>query len=257
MFKIRTIITIALNIILIVGFYSCSFPDDFIQPTSTYKESAIIGDFLYQVEGDILSTFDISEPSVLKLIDEQQLNAIIESLVSFSGVLFIGSGGSLISFTINENGLPVEDNIVTQMTFSTDQTECDQLSITNDIAFVALIDHNHINNLCNRSNNTNTVQVYDIESLSNPVFLASINLNDVKDIATDAALLFVSDGSDGFKIYDTSDPSLPLEIYHIEDFSTNDMIVDKGMLIVAGPTELRQYDYSDITNLRETSRIEL
>lgn len=246
-----------LIILCVIGFYSCSFPDDFIEPISTYKESVNIGDFLYQIEGDILSTFDISDPNKIILIDENRLTARVESFISFGGVLFIGAGGSLISYKIANNGKPTRDNIVGVMTFSPEQTECDLLVIDNDLAFVALLDHNKPNNICSRLNDNNTIQVYNIETLSSPILLSFLALTDLKDIGSDATLLFVSDGSNGFKIFDKSDPKNLVELYHFTDFVTNDVVINDGMLIVAGPTELRQYDYTDISDIREISRIEL
>jgi len=240
-----------------LAFYCCSFPDDFIEPNNTYKETATIGDFMYQVEADLLSTFDISDPISMKFIDEKRLNSRIESLTSFGEVLFIGSGGSLISFKINSEGIPVEDNVVPLMTFSPDQTECDLMVVDNNVAYVALINHNNPNQSCIRSMNDNTIQIYDIETLSSPTLLSSLSLTDVKDVAVDGTLLFVSDGTNGFKVYDSSDSANLIELYVFDDFTTHDVVVNNGMLIAAGADELRQYDYSDIDDIREVSRIEL
>jgi hypothetical protein len=212
---------------------------------------------MYQVEADLLSTFDISDPNNLKIVDEIRLNSRIESLITFGEVLFVGSGGSLISFRIQANGIPTEDNVVPYMTFSADQTECDLLVVDDNLAFVALIDQNNPNQNCTRFTNNNIVNVFDIETLSSPTLLSSLMFSDLKDIAVADHLLFVSDGSSGFKIYDTTNPNDLSEIYNIEDFNTQDVVVNNGMLIVAGSTELRQYDYADITNIIEVNRIEI
>ncbi len=248
---------ISLFIFCALAFYSCSYPEDNLEPKTTYKQTATIGDFMYQVEADLLSTFDITDPNNIKMVDERRLSFRIESLTSFGDVLFIGSGISLISFKINTAGVPVQDNVVPQMTFSPDQTVCDLMAVDNNLAFVALINHNAPNQICTRSMNDNTIQVYNIATLSNPTLLSSLVLTDVKDVAVDGVLLFVSDGTNGFKIYNLSDPSNLVELYSFDDFNTQDVVINDGMLIVAGSTELRQYDYSDISDIREISRIEL
>ncbi len=248
------------KILILVSFIlsSCRFfGDDFVEPKSTYKESVTINDFLYQVEADFLSTFDISAPNNINLVDEKRLNSRIESLVTFGEVLFISSGGSLIAFKINNSGIPEEDNKVSLNMFSNQQTECDPVIIKDNIAYVALADYSGSSNACQRFESNNELRIYNIETFVSPTLLSLTQLSDIKDIATYNDLLFVSDGSNGFKIFDKSELTELIELYHFSETPTKDVIVNNDMLLVVGLTELIQYDFSDISNVREVSKIEL
>ena len=245
---------ITLVLFCVTVLYSCSL-NDFFESNSTYKENVTIGDFLYQVESNLLTTFDISDPDDIEFLDEKQLNARIESLTSFGDVLFVGSGGSLISFKINDQGIPTEDDVIPQSTFSSDQTECDPMVVDDNLAFVALIELEMPEQGCNRSMNNNRILIYDIEELSSPTLLSTSNHSDLKDIDITENLLIVADGIKGFYIFDRSDPSELMLRYHIDDFTSKHIIVNDNLFIIAGDTELRQYDYSDIDNIIEVSRI--
>lgn len=67
--------------------------------------------------------------------------------------------------------------------------------------------------------------------------------------------LFISEGEQGLKILDASDPNEVKLLRHIKDIRTYDVIPNNGILIVTGGSGIIQYDYSDINNLEHLSTI--
>ncbi|MEA3316621.1 MAG: hypothetical protein U9R54_01535, partial [Bacteroidota bacterium] len=69
--------------------------------------------------------------------------------------------------------------------------------------------------------------------------------------------LFICDGDDGLKIYDTSDP-LNISsniITSFSDINAFDVIPLNDVLMLIGENGLYQYDYSDLENIQLLSTI--
>lgn len=243
--------------ILTVSLYACSFPDFGVETTTLFKETVQMDDFMYQVEGNFLTTFDISNPNEIRIVDEKELTSNIESLVMFGGVLFIGTIERMTSFKINENGIPFEETTVALDLFSSDQESCDPILVEGNYAYMSLPNHFVDAFYCHRSDSLNQVRVYDISDLTAPIPVDTVQLENPGKMASDANLLFVSDGMNGFRVFDNSDPTQLIPTFHFQGFETNNVIVNNGMLIAVGPDELRQYDYSTIQDIIEVSKIVL
>ena len=99
--------------------------------------------------------------------------------------------------------------------------------------------------------------MYDIEDINNPELLTTIDQNDPTQFAIDENLLVIADRMTGFKILDISVTEDIFEVYKSKEFPTRDVILNDGLLIVVTPSELRQYDYDDISNIKLISQIEL
>jgi len=76
-------------------------------------------------------------------------------------------------------------------------------------------------------------------------------------LGIDQTTLFVCDGSAGLKIYDVSNPSgIDQHLIRIyPGIQARDVIPLNGMLVMITTTGIIQYDYSDLSNIFEISRI--
>lgn len=70
--------------------------------------------------------------------------------------------------------------------------------------------------------------------------------------------MFLCEGESGLKVLDIEDHMDINELKHYTDFSTYDVIsLPNNLLLVIGADGFYQYDYSDINNLQQLSKIEV
>ena len=74
-------------------------------------------------------------------------------------------------------------------------------------------------------------------------------------LAKDNNLLFICDGKDGLKMYETSDPTAIILKKHISNIETYDAIAYNGNLLVVAKDGLYQYSYSSPATLDFKSKI--
>lgn len=68
--------------------------------------------------------------------------------------------------------------------------------------------------------------------------------------------LFLCEGDYGLKVFDVEDHMDIDELEHYKDFSTYDVIaLPNKVLLVIGSDGFYQYDYSDVNNLKQLSKI--
>ncbi|HXL56499.1 MAG TPA: hypothetical protein VN958_09595, partial [Chitinophagaceae bacterium] len=74
-------------------------------------------------------------------------------------------------------------------------------------------------------------------------------------LSKDGNLLFICDGNDGLKIYDASNPQDIRLKQHIKELETYDVITTNNIAIVVATDGLYQFDYSDINNIKQLSKM--
>jgi len=188
---------------------------------SSYSSLLTLGDFMYQVNSTSIVTFDISNPAEPKEIDKQIVGFDIESISSFGGVLFIGSGEALHIFEVGNDGIPERRSQTNYSEFEEDQTPCDPVVSDGKHAFVTLSTSLFLEEgPCNRAEPVNELRIYNVTDITKPEEVNRVEMNGPKGLAVDGDFLFVCDG-----------------------------VIGKG--------ELRQYDYSDITQMALLSTLDL
>ena len=182
----------------------------------------------------------------------------IESISKFGGVLFIGSGEALHIFEVGTDGIPERRSQTNYSEFEQDQTPCDPVVSDGIHAFVTL-SSNLITeeSFCGREIPVNELRIYDVTDITQPKELNRLEMVEPKGLAVEGDLLFICDGINGLKVFNKSDVNNLVEIYHFEDYQTRDVIAKDGLLIVIGKGQLKQYDYSDITNMTLLSTLDL
>ena len=102
----------------------------------------------------------------------------------------------------------------------------------------------------------NELRIYDISDIEEPVEITRRQMDFPAGLGITGDFLFVCEGNLGVKLFDVSDRTQPAEIWSDEGFETFDLILKDGLLIVVGPESIRQYDYSDITDIQFLTEIE-
>ena len=110
-------------------------------------------------------------------------------------------------------------------------------------------------NMC--GNVESQLQVVNIKDLKNPFLVKSYPMVNPFGLGIDEGTLFICDGTDGLKIYDAKnvqDISSKL-LVHYKNLQAFDIIPYQKVAMMIATDGLYQYDYSDIKNIRELSKL--
>lgn len=224
----------------------------------SYARFLVIDDHLFIVDNENIKTFSLDDPSDPLLVDEQQVGERIESLFHRNGSLFVGSGSGLYIYELDSEGIPVYVSDFQYDVFSPFEP-CDPVVANDSFAYVTLNTVGSISGCRGRTFefDLNQLVVFDITDIRNPVVLNEIPLTAPKGVGIDGDLLFVCDDTDGLRVFDIKESPTLTEIAHIDDFTAFDVIPLDGLLLVVGPDNIRQFDYTDVGDIRLLSTIDV
>lgn len=204
---------------------------------------ALAKDHLYTVHQSSLKAFDLSSPktpSLEKIID---INRTVETIFPFQDKLFIGSTSGMFIYNIDNASNPVQQGKFEHV------SSCDPVIADSKFAYVTLRSGN------NCAGYSNQLEVLNIENLSNPVLLKTHMMTNPFGLSKDGDLLFICDGRDGLKVYQTTDGVNIVLKQTISGIVTSDVITYNKVALVVASDGLYQYDYSDPSNLKLLSKI--
>lgn len=219
----------------------------------SYARFVIVGSFMYVVDDASLITFDISDAANPMQLEKQAIGARIETIFNFKDKLFIGSGEGLFIYEILEDGLPNQLSATSYFEF--DIFPCDPVVANDTYAYVTLNAKRRINNPCGGTFevNVNLLKIYDITNPQQPQFLTEYPMFAPKGVGLDGTTLFVCDDEEGLKIFDVTDPYNLVSIAHIDTFPAFDVIPLDGLLLVVGPENVYQFDYTNLDDIQQLS----
>ncbi|MDP4213559.1 MAG: hypothetical protein Q8926_13110 [Bacteroidota bacterium] len=207
---------------------------------------AISNNDLYALSyGSRINVVDISSAANPDLVNQVNLTDYTQTIYPFGNKLFLGAYDGMSIFDISDPSTPVK-----QGSFAHVRT-CDPVITDGQHAFVTL----RSGTTC--QGYTNELDVLDITDLSNPVLLKTYPLTNPRGLCKDGDLLFICDGTDGLKIYDAADINHLTPIKATGGFEANDVIAGNGIAIVLAADGLYQFDYSDIQNIHQISKIDV
>lgn len=217
----------------------------------SYARFITVGDFLYIVDQNSIQTFSLSDPSLPNKVNTQQIGEQIESIFNYQDKLFIGSGSGLYIYTIQSDGIPSQ---TATYTYDFPILPCDPVVANDTHAYVTLHD-GETNGSCGGWNITNELKIFDIADITDPQLLISYPMSRPKGLGLDGNTLFVCDDWAGLKIFDVTDPYNLISIATFNHFSAFDVIPLDGLLLCVGTDNIYQFDYTDLNNIQEISRI--
>ena len=118
-------------------------------------------------------------------------------------------------------------------------TGCDPVVVDGDYAFLTL----RGGNTCGQPESI--LEVIDVSDRSNPFIVRDYTMQSPYGLGFKEQLLFVSDGDNGFHIYDKSDPTDLQLIDVIEDINVFDVIPLEERLLAIADNILYQYNYEE------------
>ncbi len=224
----------------------------------SYATLLAVDQFLYALNEEELSTFDISDTNNPIEVDKQNVGFEVENIYHNAGVLFIGSSTALHIFTIGADGIPVRQN-ETQYNFEEqpDWQPCDPVVADDQYAYVTLSTSAEGLGPCGGRVWINELRIYDITDLTQPDLISITEMEFPKGLAVEGDYVFVCEGLSGVRLFDVSDRTAPSLMWVDEGFESYDIILKDGLMMIVGPQAIRQYDYTDINNIQYLSSIDL
>jgi len=218
----------------------------------------VAGDFLYTVDNTKIKTIHLADPADPVLINEQTIAEGVESIFRLGNRLFIGSSTGLFLYTFGADGIPQRQGEFLYSNLNFPIFPCDPVVANDSFAYVTL--NNTIEVEACRRNTVTLVKVlniFDITDIQNPALVAQYDMANPQGVGLDGNLLFVCENQFGLKVFDVSNPNNILLIKHLEGFTVHDVIPLGGLLLVVGPENVYQVDYSDLNNIRIISQIQI
>ncbi|KRG27619.1 LVIVD repeat-containing protein [Salegentibacter mishustinae] len=188
-------------------------------------------DYLYIVDENQLSVFNIAGLRNPELIKSEWVGRDIETIFYKENHLYLGSSTGMYIYSLEDPAAPQFKSMFSHI------LGCDPVVVKDDIAYVTI----RGGNACGQE--WSQLDVIDVADKSNPQLMKSYDMENPYGLGVKDDWLFVCDGTAGLKIYDTKNtPNLELTD-HFQDINTYDVIPLEEVLLMVGDNTLFQYTY--------------
>ena len=205
----------------------------------------IAGSTLYVLNQWEMELIDLSVPDKPAAGPTFYLNQMAETVFIDSTFLYIGTQTGMLLYDIKQPAWPVY--LAAYAHFQS----CDPVVVDQGIAYVTMRSGNRCGGWQNQ------MDVLNVSDPKNPVLIRSYPMAEPYGLGIDQKTLFVCDGPAGLKIYDATNPAA-IDDHLVKIYSgiqARDVIPLNGILIMITTAGIVQYDYSDLNNIVEISRI--
>ena len=204
---------------------------------------SIYNDHLYSVINNYLNVFDLKGNKPVKSGADFYIGRNVETIFSYKDNMFMGTPTGLLIYSVKDPLKPVFQSSLSHV------YGCDPVVVENDLAYVTV----HSGNLCGQS--SNELFIVDVSNIKSPKQLVSYTMTNPKGLGIDNGKLFLCD--DGLKIYKVTDPQTIMsnQLAHYSGMNGYDVIPQNNILLMIASDGLYQYNYSDLNNIRQISKI--
>jgi hypothetical protein len=198
---------------------------------------------LYTVGDRDLNIFNVSNSTKPSLLRNKVIDWGIETIYPFKNKLFIGSATGMYIFSFSNPDDPTQDGQFNHV------RSCDPVIADDTYAYVTLRSGSRCLGF------TNQLEIVKLNNFTNPSLLKTYPLTNPHGLSKDGNLLFICDGPDGLKMYNSADVNNLVLLKTINGIDAYDVIAWNGLALVVAKDGLYQYDYSDPANVKLLSRL--
>jgi hypothetical protein len=198
----------------------------------SYAVFAVIGDYLYYVNGQEIVTMDIAVPDAPREVSRTGLTWSIETIFPTRDYLFVG--GSTGMYILDRSN-PSSPQLIGSVEHF---RSCDPVVVQDTIAYVTL----RSGNTCGQ--NRDELMAVSIADPDNPRVLQEKGVMPPYGLSVSDSLLYVGFGGNGFALYDVRNPADMTQIAAWSDTYGKDFIWIDSTLYVMGSSEVTVYDAS-------------
>jgi hypothetical protein len=205
----------------------------------------INGDQFYGLNQTNMQIIDITQPATPVVGAKIEISRMVETVFIDNFNLFVGTQTGMLIYDISQPANPVYKSVYDHF------QSCDPVVVKENLAYVTL----RAGNRC--GNWQNVMEVIDLKVIANPVLMKSYTMVEPYGLGIDNKTLFVCDGKAGLKIYDASDP-LRIDVNILKEYpnlKALDVIPLGNVLIMIAEDGIYQYNYSDLKNIKQISKI--
>lgn len=232
---------------------SMSFSANYSAASQSYGTGGSMARFslsnehLYAVDESTMRVFNVENPENPTFVKPIDLGWGIETIFPFQDKLFIGSNVGMHIYDASTPSSP------TRMAVYEHVRSCDPVVVNSEYAFVTL----RSGNTC--WNGSNELQVIDIKNPYNPILKKSYNMLNPHGLGLAGDYLYIAEGTHGLKSFKVNDV-MAIDQNQLEFLTTQqsvDLIPGPKSLIVIGPNGVCQFDYSNPSQLKKLSCIQV
>ena len=203
---------------------------------------ALIGDFIYAVDGHELRTFN-AKPTSADLFKSTNTIYLPEDLLET-----VWTDGGTKLYLGSQTGLHIFDNINRAgpklLGSYRHHLSCDPVVVVGNIAYSTQRDGRDC------AGGVNQLDIVDISNPSRPYRIKNYPLTNPHGLAVSNDMVMVCDGRDGLRIFDARNPSSLQEISHTSGIMAYDVLYDDGKksAFVSIPSQIKIYSLVQKTN---------
>ncbi len=208
---------------------------------------ALSNDYLYALATGAILSVDVSNVSSLQVGTSTYIDWGIETIFPKGNTLFIGAQNGMHIMDITNPSTP------TLISNYAHIQSCDPVIVDGDYAFVTLRSGTECQGF------TNQLEVIDISDLSDPQLKFTYQMTNPHGLGKDGNTLFICDGEAGLRVFDAADLSAINDniIAHYDNIQAYDIIPFNNIAMMIGADGLFQYDYSDLSDVKLLSKIDI
>lgn len=201
-------------------------------------------DKLYVVLNNYMSIFDITGQKPVKASDSMYIGWEVETIFSYKDNMFMGTPTGMIIYSVKD---PLKPEFQSRISHA---FGCDPVVVDNDLAYITV----RSGNACGQ--NTNELIVVNVADVKLPKFIVSFDMVSPKGLGIDANKLFLCD--DGLKVFQITSNPRELDknlIKQVKGMAGFDLIPFNNTLMMIAEDGLYQYDYTDVNNITQLSKL--
>jgi hypothetical protein len=204
---------------------------------------SIYNNYLYSVINNYLNIFDLNNVIPKKAGADFYIGRNVETIFSYKDNMFMGTPTGMLIYSVKDPVKPEYQSSLSHV------YGCDPVVVENDLAYVTV----HSGNLCGQS--SNELFIVNVSDVKNPKQLVSYTMTNPKGLGIDNGKLFLCD--DGLKVFNVTDPQTIMsnQLAHYSGMDGYDVIPQNNILMMIASDGLYQYNYSDINNIKQISKI--
>ncbi len=219
------------------GFFNCAEPVMLDGGTSgvggSYARFAVIDSFLYYLDNNSLVTIDISVPDTIVKLSETYIDWTVETLFPTQDYLYVGGRGGM--YVLDRVNPASPKNVCKLQHFQA----YDPVVVRDTVAYVAL-----------RAGNwggtaKDVLLVTSVADFSKAYVLDEASTFTPYGLAVQDSLLFVSNGYNGFTLFDVKNPTTVTKIKYWDTPDTKDFIWVDTILYTMGFSNVMVYEVTD------------
>jgi hypothetical protein len=205
----------------------------------------IYDDYLYTVLNSQMNIFDLRTDKPEQVAENIYLVNSVETIFSYKDNLFMGTPTGMVIYSVKDPLKPESQSMIWHA------FGCDPVVVENDIAYVTV----HSGNTCGQNNND--LIIVDVSDVKSPRHIVTYAMTRPKGLGIDNGTLFLCD--EGLKIYDAANPQTLManRLAHYAGMEGYDVIPFKNVLMMIAEDGLYQYDYSDLTEIKQLSKLSI